>query len=101
MICVLCELPACLTAGGSNDGGSAGAGAEEEAEPQEAAVPVARDERYTTLWSKGAVLLISNKNKDTGAWEWTNRGRGECSVRHDTQEPDKHYIFFNLPGVSA
>lgn len=90
----------CLAAGGSIDGAGE-AGADEEAEPQEEAVPVARSARYNILWSKTAILHISTKNKDTGAYEWQNRGKGECSIRQDTHEPDKHYISFNLAGVSA
>jgi hypothetical protein len=89
-----------LAAGGGNDGAAEAGGAEEEAEPQEEAVPVGRDARYTILWSKQAVLLVSTKNK-AGAYEWQNRGKGECSIRQDMQEPDKHYIVFNLQGVSA
>lgn len=63
-------------------------------------MPVARDGRYTILWSKTAVLHISTKNK-AGAYEWQNRGKGECSIRQSTQEPSKHYIIFNLQGVST
>lgn len=58
-----------------------------------------RDERFTVMFSKVAVLNMAVKN-EAGAWDWQNRGKGQMSVRKDTQT-GKFYIFFNSEGVSV
>lgn len=90
------KFPAPTEAAGGGDGGDAAAGDAEEAEPQEEKTQVQRDERFSVLFSKVAVLNMAVKN-EAGAWDWQNRGKGQMSVRKDTQT-GKFYIFFNSEG---
>jgi hypothetical protein len=97
----VCPLFPGWRAGGGGGGAAApsAGGDADEGEPQEEKTQVQRDQRYTVLFGKTAILNMSVKNA-TGKWDWQNRGKGQMSVRKDTQT-GKHYIFFNLDGVSG
>jgi hypothetical protein len=86
------------SAGGGGAAAASGGVDADEGEPQEEKTQVQRDERYTVLFGKTAILNMSAKNA-AGKWDWQNRGKGQMSVRKDTQT-GKYYIFFNLDGVS-
>lgn len=94
--CFAVFLSACTGGGGA--AAASGGGDADDGEPQEEKTQVQRDERYTVLFGKTAILNMSVKNA-AGKWDWQNRGKGQMSVRKDTQT-GKYYITFNLDGVS-
>lgn len=86
----------CCAGGGLGAAGADGGDADEAPEPQEEKTQVQRDERFTVLFAKTAVLNMSVKSEK--GWDWQNRGKGQMSIRKDTQT-GKYYIFFNSDGV--